>query len=276
MMEGVDIEQLQTRRLRSWCQDGEHRVPDPEAAKQFIQRHGLVTHYAASAEVPNLYDAYMSEPKAKLDASWDSPSGHVYVWRWDIGKSLAAFYGALVAKKPTWIAWDVLPLVLGFGMERRDPEDLYVDGLLSNDAIRIVRAFEGAGGVLSTKELRKRAGFPTGKPERAAYLKAVEELDTRLLLAKVFDSESAADDMNHALIGVKYAGQVAEAVQMTPSDALGRFLDRYLSQSFFIDPRLFAKHLRIPSPVMDKAVEDLVKNDVARRVDGWLVTANFE
>ncbi|MDR3691960.1 MAG: hypothetical protein P4L46_21450 [Fimbriimonas sp.] len=252
------------------------RVANPAEARRFIDRIGMVTHYGASTEVPNLYDAYMSEPNAKLDSSWDSPSGHVYTWRWDLGKASAAFYGALVAKKPTWIAWGVLPSVLGFAMERRHPEDLYRDGLMSNDAIRVVRAFEGTAGVLSTKELRNRAGFPTGKSERAAYLKAVEELDTRLMLAKIFDAESEGDDMRHALISVRYADRVSEAVRATPEEALETFLARYLQQVAFLAPKVLAKNLRLAPAVMEVAADRLIGSGRAEMVEGALATTESE
>jgi len=266
----MELQQLKEKRLRSWCQDGENRVPDPASAAEFINRHGIATLYSASSEVPNLYWAFVSEPEAKSEAKWDSPAGHVYGWRWDLGRSEAAFYGALVAKKPTWIAWEVLPVVLGFAMDRSDPEEQYADGLLSNEAIRIVRAFEGTSGVLPTKELRQRAGFPTGKAERAAYLRGVEELDSRLLLAKTFDVGGEGDDMSHALVRIKYEAQVAEGLRLSRDEALLAFLRRYLPLAVYFDPKVLAKHLRLPPTVMDTAVERLIDLGSAQRVDATI------
>lgn len=80
----------------------------------------------------------------------------------------------------------------------RPPQELYDAGEISADALRIAQALEESGGVLTTGELRARTDFPTGKPQRAAYLKAVQELDTRLLLAKVFSEDDL--DMRHALV----------------------------------------------------------------------------
>jgi len=248
-------------------------VPDPAAAVGFIERQGIATLYSASTEVPNLFYAYMSEPNPKVEAKWDSPSGHVYGWRWDLGRSSAAFYGALVAKKPTWVAWDVLPLVLGFAMERRHPESLYSDGLLSNEAIRVVRAFEGSDGVLSTKDLRQRAGFPTGKQERAAYLRAVEELDSKMLLGKTFDVGGTGDDMSHALVTIKYASYVKEAMSLSPEAALEMFLTKYLIQSIYFDPKLLAKHLRISGTVFGVVIDQLVTKGQAVCQDGLVITA---
>jgi hypothetical protein len=163
---------IEQRRLVSWCQDGEHKVPDPEAAKAFIDRVGLCTLYPACTEVPNLLHAYVGDPNYKGNAKWDSPSGHVYTWRWEIGKVQAAFYGVIVGKKPTWVSWPLLPTVLAAFMEPRHPDELYELGELSADALRISQALETTSSPMSTDELRSAAGFPTGKPQRAAYLKA--------------------------------------------------------------------------------------------------------
>jgi len=270
----MELQQLTERRLRSWCQDGINRVPDPAAAVNFIKRHGIATLYSASTEVPNLFWAYMSESNVKGEAKWDSPSGHVYTWRWDLGRAAAAYYGGLVAKKPTWIAWEDLSSVLGFAMDRRDPEHQYAEGLLSNEAIRIVRAFEGTEGVLSTKELRQRAGFPTGKAERAAYLRGVEELDARLFLAKTFDVGGEGDDMSHALVSIKYESFVANANRLMPDEALCSFLARYLPQAVYIDPKVLGKHLRVSPTMMESAVSDLVARSIAVRFEGLVVACD--
>jgi hypothetical protein len=168
-----------------------------------------------------------------------------------------------------------LPLVLGFAMDRNDPEAQYADGLLSNEAIRIVRAFEGSSGTLSTKELRQRGGFPTGKAERAAYLRGVEELDSRLFLAKTFDVGGEGDDMSHSLVRLKYAPQVAEAMRMEPLEALVQFLAVYLPQAVYIDPKVFGRHLRVSSNLMDEAVSNLVGQGLAVRFEGLVVSANI-
>ncbi len=267
----MDIEQLKQRRLKSWCQDGTHRVADPEAAISFVNRQGIATLYPASSEVPNLYWGYVSQPDVKSEAKWDSPAGHVYGWRWDLGRAGAAFYGGLVARKPTWIAWDVLSTVLGFAMDRRDPEEQYADGLLSNEAIRIVRAFDGSDGVLPTKDLRYRAGFPTGKAERAAYLRGVDELDSKLLLAKTFDSECEGDDMSHALVRIKYQPYVSAALEQDPAAALTCFLERYLPQAVYLDLMVLARHLRIPPAMLAAAAGDLAARGLAKRSDGLLI-----
>jgi hypothetical protein len=234
------------RRLENWCQTAETRIPDAEAAKRLIDRVGIATLYPVSPEIPNLFHAYVGNPEAKTDSKWDSPSGHVYSWRWELGKREAAFYSAIVRKKPTWISWELLPVILCLLSESRAPEELYEAGEVSDGAYRITQALEESGGVLSTGELRLASGFPTGKEQRAAYLKAVEELDSRLLLAKVFSPDEDDLDMRHALVRRRYPEYVAAAEGISRETAIDQFLTTYLGAAAYAVPAVLEKHLGIP------------------------------
>jgi hypothetical protein len=250
------INALQDRRLENWCQTPERRIPDPDAAARFIERVGIATLFPASPEIPNLFHAFMGDPDARTDSGHDSPSGEVYTWRWVLGRREAAFYTAIVRNRPTLVSWPLMPAVFRLRGELRTPDDLYAAGELTADAFRIAQALESAGGVLSTGELRKAAGFPTGKAQRAAYLKAVEELDIRLLLAKVFAAD--ADDMSHALVRVRYPAQVAAAERLTREEALAQVLATYLPQAIYAAPTALAKHLRIPETELRADLDRLV------------------
>lgn len=238
-------ERIEQRRL-NWCQTPETRIPDPDAAARFVERVGIATLFPVSPEIPNLFHAYVGDPEAQTDSKWDSPSGHVYTWRWALGKREAAFYGAVVRKKPTWVSWTLLPVVLRLFGELRLPEDLYAAGELSPGAFRVAQALTAAGGVLSTGELRRSAGFPIGKDQRAAYLKAIEELDSRLFLAKVFAPDETDNDMSHALVRLRYPDAIAAAERLTHEEAVDTFLRTYLEAAVFVNPRVLGKHLRIP------------------------------
>jgi hypothetical protein len=232
--------------LANWCQTSATRIPDPDTAERLINRVGVSTLYPVSSEIPNLFHAYVGDSDTKTDSKWDSPSGHVYTWRWELGKRDAAFYSAIVRKKPTWISWTLLPAMLRLLGESRSPEELYRAGELSDGAYRIARALEESGGVLSTGELRRAAGFPTGKEQRAAYLKAVEELDSRLFLAKVFSPEDDDNDMRHALVRQRYPEHVAAASRLSRQEALDQFLTTYRAAAVYVVPNMLAKHLGIP------------------------------
>jgi hypothetical protein len=209
----------------------------------------------------------MGDPDAAMDPKHDSPAGEVYTWRWHLGRMRAGFYTAIVRKRPTWVSWDLLPAVLRLRGELRTPDELFDVGVISEGAYRIARALEAAGEALSTARLRTEAGFPTGREQRAAYQKAVEELDTRLILTKEFSSED--DEMHHALVMDRYRDYQAAAERLTLDDAFDRFLAAYLPGAVYAFPPLVARHLRVEEAPLRAALERLVeRGEVERQGEG--------
>ncbi|GAC1397150.1 MAG: hypothetical protein NVSMB52_10850 [Chloroflexota bacterium] len=259
----LDLETLHAQRLARWGQTDDTRIPDADAAAALIGRLGVVTLYPVSPQVPNLLGAFVGDPDAKPAPEWDSPGGQVYGWRWSLGRADAAFYTAIVRNRPTWVAWPLLSSLLRLRGELRPPDALYLSGELSANAYRIASALGASGGVLTTGQLRRRAGFPTGKAQRSAYLKAVDELDSRLLLAKVF---SLGDlDMSHALVRLRYPRIVEEAEQITIEDAFDRFLGVYFPSAVYVLPSSLAKHLKVEETDLRLALDRLVESKQARR-----------
>jgi hypothetical protein len=261
----IDLEELRRRRFRNWCQDGDCRIEDPEAAKPFIERVGVCTLFGASTEFPSLYQAHMGESSPPSFATWDSPSGYVYTWRWNLGKSDTAFYGSIVARKPTWVAYRLLAPLLGALMERRSVEELYEAGELSADALRVAKALEAAEEALVTKDLRDAAGFTKGKENRSAYLKAVEELENRLILCKRFTEGEGDEGMRHALVRKEYPEVMASGLALEPTSALTELLRPVLANAVYLDPKVVVRHLRISPDLVDRALEGL---DAVRQTVG--------
>ena len=253
---------LHARRLASWRQTPEARIRDVEDAGRELARLGIVTLYPVSSEIPDLYHAYMGDPEAKTDPNWDSPSGEVYTWRWLLGRREIALYAALVRGRPTWIHWEVLPAVLRLCGELRTPDELYDTGLLSLAAYRIAQALEKAGGTLQTGDLRQAASFPTGKDQRAAYLKAVNELDTRLLVAKSF--ADGDDQMRHTLVAARFPEHVAAAERLSRETAIEALLRVYLPYALYALPTVLARHLKLPEAEVQAGLERLVASGQVR------------
>ena len=247
---------LHARRLASWRQTPETRIAGPDDAIPLIERLGLVTLYPVSPELPNLFSAFVGDPDTPTDSNWDSPSGQVYTWRWTLGRRDVGFYTAIVRKRPTWVSWNLLPAALCLFGELRTPDELYDTDVISQPAYRVAQALEAAGGPLSTGELRWQAGFPTGKEQRAAYLKAVEELDTRLLLAKVFSTGD--EDMRHALVAARYPQHIAGAEKLTRDAALDTFLAAYLPGAVYALPIPLARHLKLPEAELRTGLDRFV------------------
>lgn len=253
----MEFAALHARRLERWRQTSETRLPGVDAAAELIPQFGIVTLYQASPELPDMYHAFVGDPNAKTDSKWDSPSGQVFGWRWALGRREAGFYCALVRGRTTWVSWELLPAVLRLRGEMRMPDELYDTGAISPAAYRVARALDEAGGSLSTSELRERAGFPTGKEQRTAYLKAVEELDNRLLLAKVLYADS--DDMGHALVFERHRQHVDAAERMTREEALRQVLLAYLPHAVYALPAPLARHLKLPEAELRVELDHLVE-----------------
>ncbi len=254
-MDPEAFQRLQALRRERWRQTPDTRIAGPDEAALLIDVLGVATLYPVSPEMPSLFHAYLGDPEARTDSGHSSPSGEVYSWRWTLGGRAAAFYSTLVRGRPTWVAWSLFPAILRLCSEPRTPDELYEAGALSTDALRVVRALEAAGGPLDTGELRRQAGFPIGKPQRAAYLKAVDELDRRLLLAKVFAPGDGAPEMGHALVRTRYPEAVAAAARLTRDAALAAFLAAYLPHAVYAVPDSLARHLKLDETELRAGLE---------------------
>ncbi|MFN8540804.1 MAG: hypothetical protein U0232_25415 [Thermomicrobiales bacterium] len=122
-------------------------------------------------------------------------------------------------------------------------------------------ALTEAGGVLDTGTLRRAAGFPTGKEQRVAYLKAVAELDAKLLLAKVFSPDD--QDMRHILVQTRYPEHVAAAENLTRDAALDHPSPPTSPTLPTPPPPPLARHLGLPLPELRAALDRLIAKNQA-------------
>jgi hypothetical protein len=239
----------------------ETHLVDESMAPAFIEQVGIATLYPTSSEIPNLFSAYVGDPEIKPDSGWSTPSGTIYTWRWTLGRQVVAFYTSLIRRRPTWVSWPLLPVVLRLWGAVQPVGELYEDGKLSRDAHRIAQVLDEAEHPLSTGEIRRAANFPIGKPQRAAYLKAIAELEDLLLLEKVFSPDD--NEMRHALVCTRYPHIVTDAKKMIREVALEQLLLTYLLHAVYIKPSLLAKHLRLPT---EEVLTTLNRLEKANRV----------
>jgi hypothetical protein len=271
---------LRAQRLNAWRQTAENKLAGPDDGAALIEALGLVTLFPVTPEAPDLYHAYVGDPDRSTEMQWDSPSGQVYTWRWVLGRREVACYTNVFKKRPTWIAWDLLPAVLRLLSDPRMPDELMHLGVITPEAYRIAQALEEAGHPLSTSELRAAARFPTGREQRAAYQKALAELDARLLLTRVFspDARAASDPapaegeessevgMGHTLFSVSYRAHLDTAERLTREQALDQLLTRYLPGAVWAATKPLARALNIPQPELDAALTRLEEQGKTRRL----------
>lgn len=250
------LDALRASRLANWRQTPETRIRDVDDAAGEPARLKLVTIYPVSPEVPNFYSAYMGDPDAKTEMKWDSPSGEVYTWRWLLGRRGVAFYANLVRRRPTLIAWDILPATLRLFADGRMPDELYDSGAISAEAYRIAQALDTADDALSTGELRAATGFPTGKERRAAFQKALEELDRRFLLARTFVEGDG--ELRFSLILNRHRDYAVAADGMKREDALDTLLRAYLPSAVYALPTVLARHLALSEEELRAGFERMV------------------
>ena len=245
-------------RAEGWCQTPATRIAGPDDAPALIGRAGIATLFPVSPEFADLYAAFVG-PGIPTDSGHSTPSGEVYGWRWELGRREVAFYGTVVRGKPTWVAWDLLPALLRLLGDTRPLEDQIAAGLLSDDARRVAEALAGNGGSLTTGDLRRLAGFETGRERRAAYLRAIAELDRRLLVGRGFGPPDDPNDhdMRQVLVAARHPDAIAAADTLDADTALRQLLTRYLQAAAFIRPAVFARHLRLDGTDVDRTLDTM-------------------
>jgi hypothetical protein len=253
-------------RAERWGQTPATRIAGPEEAAALIGRVGIATLFPASPEFADLYAAFVG-PGVPTDSGHSTPSGEVYTWRWELGRREVAFYGAVVRGKPTWVAWDLLPALLRLLGDARPLAAQVADGLLSDDSRRVAEALEGNGGALTTGDLRRLAGFETGRERRAAYLRAIAELDRRLLIGRGFGPPDEPDDhdMRQLLIAPRHPDAIAAADDLDAETAMRHVLTRYLDGAAFIRPTIFARHLRLEQGSVDRSLAAMTTTGLVER-----------
>lgn len=262
----ITVDPLTQTRAERWCLTPDTRIARPEEAPALIQRAGIATLFPVSPEVASLYAAYVG-PDVPTESGHSTPTGQVYGWRWVLGRREVAFYAAIVHGKPTWVAWDLLPALLRLRGDTRPVEEQVADGLLSADAHRVADALASNGGTLTTGELRRVAGFETGTGRRDAYLRAIAELDRRLLLGRGFGPPDDTDDrdMRQTLVALRHPDAVAAAAAMDAATATRHLLTAYLSGAVFVRPVVFARHLGLDRPDVEGVLATMVKEGVLER-----------
>lgn len=261
------IAALMQRRLAAWSQTPETRLAGWADAPALVERAGIATLFPVSPEVADLYAGFVG-PGVPTEAGHATPTGQVYGWRWELGRREAAFYGTAVRGKPTWVAWDVLPALLRLRGDTRPVEAQAADGLLSADAVRIADGLAANGGVLTTGELRRVAGFETGWDRRAAYLRAIAELDRRMIIGRGFGppDRPGDHDARQLLVTDRYPDAVAAAADLDPAAAMRTLLGRYLDGAVFIRPVLFARHVGLERSEIEMALNGMTADGLVGSV----------
>src|SRR5258708_28885722 len=156
----------------------------------------------------------------------------MWVWKDELHEAKKLYYGALLARKPTFVSLKLLPTFYAMFGRAGEPDDHLDDvraGRLSDVGRRIIQ-FLDQNGETQTKRMRAELGI-TSKEGRATYGKAIDEVQRLMYVARVRAVGEGREDYNYTydLFTRRYpdAGEAAEALSSAHSTAalLGRTLD---------------------------------------------------
>ena len=202
--------------------------------------------YPVSPEIADLFHAHVGDPDAKTEMKWDSPSGRVYSWRWEIGRDNKAFYATVIRKRPTFVTWPLVPSILRLMAELRTPDELFDFGVISNDAYRIAQVLDGVAEPLNTAQIREKAGFNRGSKEQSnAYHKGLAELENRLLVTTEFGTSDGEGSKHHGLMFERRPDDVRSASELSFEQALDTVMEAYAPAARYVNIKVLARHLGI-------------------------------
>jgi hypothetical protein len=139
--------------------------------------------------------------------------------------------------------------------------------VISQDAYRIAQVLDQSVEPVGTAQIRKRAGFPTGKEKSAAYHKGLAELENRLLVTSEFSQDDEEGTKHHGLMFVRRRDDVKAAEQMTKEQAVDALLRAYIRTAMYVLPAPLGKHLRVPVEDMTACLAGLESEDAVSAVE---------
>jgi len=166
----------------------------------------------------------------------DTRSDHLrWAWAWDWKESLPtakqAFYGRILARKPTFVSMALLPCfhaLTGNVGQADDHLRLYSEGRLTTPARRVYELLAHRGR-LTTRQIRAEIE-PDRRGSSARLLRALAELQNLFLLARV--GEVGDNPGNYSYVWDLFdrwlPDVVAQASSITHRTAAARVLEQYV------------------------------------------------
>jgi hypothetical protein len=190
---------------------------------------------------PNLAEAMGGENAGRgpdayrvMDTTW--------FWKDDLHVARRLHYAKIVRGQPSFIAPDFLPdFVAALGDRERDPRRLYLDGLLSREAI-VIHDFLVEHPARPSRELRRGTG-PRAHASGAAIERALTDLQRRFLICKVDITGRTRGTYSYVWDVAErfWPEEFARADALRRDDARDRIRERLEAFGIRTDPALEAK-----------------------------------
>jgi hypothetical protein len=202
-----------------------HRVRNADQLVRLIDALGFAfafTLRAGDAPIPACFDHLSTNDEGR---KW----GWMWGWKDELAEEKRLYYGTLVSHKPTFVSLTFLPVFYAtFGRAGED-DDHVADvraGRLSDVARRIIE-FLAQNGETQTKRMRAELGI-TSKEGRAAYGKAIDDVQRLMYVARVRAVGEGREDYNYTYDSFlrRYPETVKAAERLSSADATATVVAR--------------------------------------------------
>src|SRR5947207_7308924 len=247
-----------------------HRVRNAEDLVTMVDAFGFCfafTHRTGDAAIPACFDHLSTNSE---DRKW----GWMWGWKDELPEEKRLYYGKLLVRKPTFVSMKMLPTFYATFGRGGDADDHLEDvraGRLSEIARRIIE-FLAVNGETQTKRMRSARGI-TSQDGRAAYAKAIEELQRLMYVARVRAVGEGREDYNYTydLFVHRYPETVRAAERASSADAMSALLAHLLGLSGGVTERQVTKLFDWSEDRVAHVARRLEMKKALVRADGLLV-----
>lgn len=200
--------------------------------------------------------------------------GWMWGWKDELAEQKKLYYGMLLARKPTFVSLAMLPIfyaTFGRAGEADDHVDDVRAGRLSDVARRIID-FLVQNGETQTKRMRADLGI-TSKEGRAAYGKAIDEVQRLMYVTRVRAVGEGKEDYNYTydLFVRRYPETVKAAERISSGDAAVALLERTLDLAGGLTRKQLLRLFEWDESVADRAIVRLEASKKLVRTDAALL-----
>lgn len=248
----------------------EHRVRNADQLVKLIDALGFAFAFTlrpGDAAIPACFDHLSTNDEGR---KW----GWMWGWKDELAEEKRLYYGVLLARKPTFVSLKLLPTfyaTFGRAGEADDHLDDVRAGRLSDVARRIID-FLAQNGETQTKRMRAELGI-TSKEGRAAYGKAIDEVQRLMYVARVRAVGEGREDYNYTydLFVRRYPEIVKTAERLSSADATATLLERTLALAGAVSEKQVTKLFEWDEDVKDRTIARLEAAKKLVRADKALV-----
>ena len=262
-----DVERALTRHRERIA--ARHAVKTADALVRMVDDLGFCFAFTGEAAypIPAAFDHLDTRSDGR---KWD------WMWGWkdELAEKKRLYYGKLLVKKPTFVSMKMLPTfyaTFGRAGEHDDHLDDVRAGRLSDIARRVIDYLAQHG---ETQTKRMRADLGITSPEgKAAYAKAVEELQRLMYVARVKAVGEGREDYNYTydLFVRRYPETVKKAERIASNDAMTTLLRRLLELAGGVSTKQVKRLFEWDDERTERTIARLETKRGVARVDGTLV-----